>query len=138
MPNLPDIPGTGLITGMTKRTRMIVGAAGAGALAVGGLVAKRVLGHGGDDGPDADPVAEAPTGMPDAEEKAVPKPKPAKPKPPKAAPPKPKADKPKPAPKPKTKKHTIRMTTAATSPASKLLTRERWRLTCRSPWSTRS
>jgi hypothetical protein len=76
---------------------MIVGAAGAGALAVGGVVAKRVLGHGGgDDGASADPIAETPTAPPGAEEKPVPKPKPAKPK---AA--KPKSPKPKAAPKPK-------------------------------------
>jgi hypothetical protein len=98
MPNLPDIPGKRLITGMTKRTRMVVGAAGAGALAVGGLVARRVLGHGGDnDAASADPIAETPTAPPGAEEKPVPKAAPAKPK----AAPKPKADKPKPAPKTK-------------------------------------
>jgi hypothetical protein len=96
MPNLPDIPGKSLITGMTKRTRTIVGAAGAGALAVGGLVAKRVLSHGDSDSASADPIAEAPTAPPGAEEKPVPKPKPAKPEPKaKAKPaPKPKADKP--------------------------------------------
>lgn len=110
MPNLPDVPGKSLITGMTKRTRVVVGAAGAGALAIGGLVAKRVLGHGGRDGDaDTDPIAEAPTGSPGAAEKPVPKPKAApKPKPPKPAKPKaepkPKPAKPKPAPKPKADK----------------------------------
>jgi hypothetical protein len=95
---------------MTKRTRLVAGAVGAGALALGGLVAKRVLNHGGDDndGASPDPIAETPTAPPGAEEKPVPKPKPAKPvkpvKPkadkPKLAKPKAKADKPKPA-KPK-------------------------------------
>jgi hypothetical protein len=121
MPNLPDIPGKGLIAGMTNRTRVVVAAAGAGALAVGGVVAKRVLGHGGGDGDDgatanADPIAETPTAPPGAEKKPVPKPKPAAPKPkpvkpkakkPKAKPPKPKAEpeeNAKPAPKPKAAK----------------------------------
>jgi hypothetical protein len=100
MPSLPDIPGKSLITGMTKRTRVVVATAGAGALAVGGFVAKRVLGRGGeDDGASADPIAETPSAPPGAERKPVPKPKPAKPKAPKgkAKPPKPKAAKPKPA-----------------------------------------
>jgi len=74
---------------MTKRTRDVVAAAGNGALAAGGFVAKRVLGHGGDDNASADPIAETPTAPPGAEEKPVPKPKPAKPK---AAKPKPKLD----------------------------------------------
>jgi hypothetical protein len=85
MPNFPDIPGKGLIAGMTRRTRVVVEAAGAGALAVGGLVAKRALAHGGGDGDDgattnADPIAETPTAPPGAAKKPVPKPKPAKPK----------------------------------------------------------
>jgi hypothetical protein len=102
MPSLPDIPGKGLITGMTKRTRTVVATAGAGALAVGGFVARRLLHHGGadDEGASADPIAETPTAPPGAEEKPVPKPKPAKPK----AAPKPKPAKPKPAPKPKADK----------------------------------
>jgi hypothetical protein len=92
MPNLPDIPGKSLITGMTKRTRTIVGAAGAGALAVGGLVAKRVLSHG-DDEPEPAPKPKAEKPKP-----ATPKPKKPKPAKPKAkAAPKPKAPKPKPA-----------------------------------------
>jgi hypothetical protein len=104
MPNLPDIPGKSLIAGMTHRTRAVVATAGTGALAVGGLVAKRVLGHVGHGdagtGASADPIAETPTAPPGAEEKPVPKTKPAKPKPakPKAA------AKPKPAPKPKASK----------------------------------
>jgi hypothetical protein len=93
---------------MTKRTRVVAAAAGAGALAVGSFVVRRVLGHGDgeDGGASADPIAETPTAPPGAEEKPVPKPKPAKPKPapkPKAAKPeagaKPKADKGKGGPK---------------------------------------
>jgi hypothetical protein len=107
MPNLPDFPGKGLIAGTTKRTRTIVAAAGAGALAAGGVVAKRVLGHGGDGngtGASADPIAETPTAPPGAEAKPVPKPKPvaikpkvARPKAVKPKPARPKATKPKPA-----------------------------------------
>jgi hypothetical protein len=105
MPSLPDVPGKSLIEGMTRRTREVVGAAGAGAFAIGGFVAKRVLGHGGDDSASADPIAESPTAPPGAEEKPVPKPKPAKPKAGKTKPakPKPKPAKPKPA-KPKAAK----------------------------------
>jgi hypothetical protein len=80
LPDIPDVPGKSLITGMRKRTRMVAAAAAGGALAVGGLVAKRVLGHGGDESAAADPIAETPTAPPGAEEKPVPKPKPAKPK----------------------------------------------------------
>jgi hypothetical protein len=98
MPNFPDIPGKSLITGMTKRTRVVVGAAATGTLAVGGFVAKRVLGHGsegnGEGAASADPIAETPTAPPGAEEKPVPKPKPPKPKAAKAKPPKGKAEKP--------------------------------------------
>jgi hypothetical protein len=110
VPNLPDIPGKSLIGGTTKRAR-VVAAAGAGAvLAVGGVVAKRVLGHGGskDEGAkdsgasDAADLAGAEADakvVPIAKEKAPPKPKLAKPK---AAKPKPKAaPKLKAAPKPK-------------------------------------
>jgi hypothetical protein len=107
MPSLPDIPGKSLITGMTKRTRTVVATAGAGALAVGGFVAKRLLAHrGGDDkSAAADPIAETPTAPPGAEEKPVPKPKPAKPKPAKPdAASKPKPPKPKTAPKAKAEK----------------------------------
>jgi hypothetical protein len=107
MAKLPDVPGKGLITEMTKGTRVVVAAAGTGALAVGGLVARRVLGHRGGDGDggtgaSADPIAETPTAPPGAEEKPVPKPKLAAVKP---KPAKPKSDKPKPKPaKPKAAK----------------------------------
>lgn len=109
MPNIPDIPGKDLISGVTKRTRRVVATAGAGALAAGGSVAKRVLRHagGGDNGraANADPIAETPTAPPGAEKKPTPKPKPVAIKPkaakPKAA--KPKPAKPKAAPKPKAK-----------------------------------
>jgi hypothetical protein len=105
MSNFPDLPGKSLITGMTKHTRVVVGAAAAGTLAVGGFVVKRVLGHGGEgDGESAasaDPIAETPTAPPGAEEKPVPKSKPAKPKPPKPKPPKVKAEKPDAGSKPK-------------------------------------
>ncbi|MGH2940605.1 MAG: hypothetical protein ACRDPE_21065 [Solirubrobacterales bacterium] len=87
---------------MAKRTRAVVAAAGTGALAAGGFLAKRVLGHGGDESANADPIAETPTAPPGAEEKPVPKPKP-KPAKPKAAKPKPAKRKPKPA-KPKAAK----------------------------------
>jgi hypothetical protein len=118
MPSLPDFPGKGLIEGATKRTWVVVTAAGAGAVAVGGFLARRVLGHAGQDGDpaagaNADPIAETPSAPPGAEAKPVPKPKPAKPKPrkpkadkPKAQPKadKPKAAKPKPAPRAKAAK----------------------------------
>jgi hypothetical protein len=114
MPSLPDIPGKNLITGMTKRTRVVAAAAGAGALAIGGFVVKRVLGHVGDDrgegGTSADPIAETPTAPPGAEAKPVPKPKAAKAKPQRGnaekpdAGSKPKPAKPKPGPKGKAPK----------------------------------
>jgi hypothetical protein len=104
MPSLPDVPGKSLIGEMTKRTRTVAAAAGTGALAVGGFVAKRVLDHrgGGDGGPgaNADPIAQTPTAPPGAEAKPVPKVEPVKPKAAKPAPAKPKVAKPKPA-KPK-------------------------------------
>jgi hypothetical protein len=104
LPDLPDIPGKSLIGGTTKRARVAAAAGAGAALAVGGVVAKRVLGHGGskdegakDEGPSgaadlADAEADAKV-VPIAKEKAPSKPKPAKPKAPKAAP-KPKAAKP--------------------------------------------
>jgi hypothetical protein len=121
VPNLPDIPGKSLIGGTTKRARVVAAAGAGAALAVGGVVAKRVLGHGGkDDGAKDDGVngaadliaAEADARVvPITKAKAPPKPKPAKPKASKAKPkpvakpaaaPKPKAAaKPKAAPKPK-------------------------------------
>jgi hypothetical protein len=109
LPDIPDIPGKSLIGGTTKRARVVAAAGAGAAVAVGGVVAKRVLGHGGskDEGAkdsgaaDAADRAGADTDdkvVPIAEEKAPPKPKPPKPK---AAKPKPKAaSKPKPAPKP--------------------------------------
>jgi hypothetical protein len=105
LPDLPDIPGKSLIGGTTKRARVVAAAGAGAALAVGGAVAKRVLGHGGstDDG-DRDQNV-----VPIAKEKTPPKPKPARPKAAKAKPkaaPKPGTDKAKPvkpkaAPKPK-------------------------------------
>jgi hypothetical protein len=110
MPSLPDIPGKNLVADTTKRARVIAGAAGAGAVAVGGLVAKRVLGGRGGNGADADvdsdPIAQTPTTPPDSVPKATPPTKAAVPKPAKAKPPKPTpaADRAKPAPKPKADK----------------------------------
>jgi hypothetical protein len=112
VPSFPDIPGKSLIDGTTKRARALAAAGAGAALAVGGVVAKRVLGHGGkDDGATDSERAPAEADdkvVPIAKEKAPPKPKPGKPKAakpkPKAAPkpkaPKPDSDKPKP-PKPK-------------------------------------
>lgn len=90
MPSIPDIPGKGLVTGTTKRARVAAGAAGAGALAAGAFVAKRVLGHRNENGDSgaAPELQASPTSVAVAE-KPAPKPKPAKPK----AAPKPKADK---------------------------------------------
>jgi hypothetical protein len=125
VPNLPDIPGKSLIGGTTKRARVVAAAGAGAALAVGGVVAKRVLGHGGKDSGAKDSGASGAADLagaeadakvvPIAKEKAPPKPKPAKPKAAKAKPkaaPKPKAaekpgsgkakpPKPKAAPKPK-------------------------------------
>jgi hypothetical protein len=86
------------VTGTTKRARVVVGAAAAGALAAGGLVAKRVMAYAGQGGDEGAPEAEASPTPTAVKEKPAPKPKPAKPKPKaaKAKPPKPKAgDKPK-------------------------------------------
>jgi hypothetical protein len=107
MPSLPQIPGKNLVTDTTKRARVIAGAAGAGAVAVGGLVAKRVLGgrggNGADSDVDSDPIAQAPTAPPDSVPKAAPPTRSAAPKPPKAKPVKAPsaADNAKPAPKSK-------------------------------------
>lgn len=97
LPDFPDIPGKSLIGGTTKRARAVAAAGAGAALAVGGVVAKRVLGHGAKDegatdSADRPPVEADDVVVPIAKEKAAPKPKPAKPK---AAKPKPKA-----APKP--------------------------------------
>jgi hypothetical protein len=102
MANLPEFPGKGLIEGATKRTWVVVTAVGGGAVAVGGFVVKRVLGHGDEDadgraGASADPIAETPTAPPGAEGKPVPRSKP------KLKPVKEKPTKPKP-PNPKTAK----------------------------------
>jgi hypothetical protein len=109
LPDIPDIPGKSLIGGTTKRARVVAAAGAGAAVAVGGVVAKRVLGHGGskDEGAKDSAAADAADRagadaddkvVPITKEKAPPKPKPAKPKVAKA---KPKAaSKPKPAPKP--------------------------------------
>jgi hypothetical protein len=133
MPSLPDIPGKNFVGGTTRRARMIAAAAGAGALAAGGFVAKRVMDArtGGGDG-DAGPgpaVAERPP--PVAKPKPSSGPKPTKPAaPPKADKPKsaapnpaaPKADKPKPskpkAAKPKASKSKPAKAKAGTPPAT--------------------
>jgi hypothetical protein len=85
MPSLRDIPGKNLVTDTTKRAKVIAGAASAGAVAVGGLVAKRVLGgHGEKDADasvDSDPIAQTPTAPPGAVEKPTPPTKAAAPKP---------------------------------------------------------
>jgi hypothetical protein len=106
MPNLPDIPGKNLVTDTTKRARVIAGAAGGGAVAIVGLVAKRVLGgHGEKEAEasvDADPIAQTPTAPPDAVAKPAPPTKPAVARPGKAkVGPKPAVPKPKRAPKAK-------------------------------------
>ena len=72
MPSIPDIPGKGLVTGTTKRAKVLAGSAVVGAVTAGGLVARRVLGHrGGEDGGNgasADPIAETPTAPPPGSE----------------------------------------------------------------------
>jgi hypothetical protein len=113
VPSIPDIPGKSLIGGTTKRARVVAAAGGGAALAVGGMVAKRVLGHGGKDDDAKDSGANDAVDRVDAEaddkvvsiakEKARPKPKPAKPKAAKPKPAKPKAAKPKPKAAPKSK-----------------------------------
>jgi hypothetical protein len=119
MPDLPHIPGKSVVTGTTKRVRLLAAGAGVGVAAAGGFVLKRVLGHGGDTekGVDADPIAQTvtappgpvkPTSVPKPAGSKAPatKPKPVKPKAAKPAvgkpkPSKPKGDKPKPSPKAK-------------------------------------
>jgi hypothetical protein len=115
MPNLPDVPGKSLVDGVTRHARKAAGAAGNGALTVGGTVLKRALGsrlgEGGDrrdatpspsHPPSASPVP-PPAEVPKlhlkeaAEREAAPAPRPTKPKTPKAKPAKPRAAKPKPA-----------------------------------------
>jgi hypothetical protein len=102
VPNIPDIPGKSLIGGATKRARVVLAAAAGGALAVGGMVAKRVLGHGGEKG-EKEPPKPKPAKPKAAKPKprAAPKPKPDKAKPPKPKPaPKPAGEKPEPAAEP--------------------------------------
>ena len=60
MPKLPDFPGKDFVEGTTKRARAVVVGAGSGALAVGGFVVKRVLGHGDDGKRPESGVATAP------------------------------------------------------------------------------
>lgn len=96
LPDIPDIPGKSLIGGTTKRARVVAAAGAGAALAVGGVVAKRVLGHGGKDDGAKDSGANGAVDLaaaeadakvvPIAKEKAPPKPKPAKPKAAKAKP----------------------------------------------------
>ncbi|HEY2477234.1 MAG TPA: hypothetical protein VGI17_00725 [Solirubrobacterales bacterium] len=103
MPDVPDIPGKGIVVGVTKRAAGLAAGAGKTAVGVCGSVAKRVLGGGENEkGAKADPIAETPTAPPGAERKPTPKPKPAKPKAVKPKPAKPESAKP--APKPKAAK----------------------------------
>jgi translation initiation factor IF-2 len=114
-PELPDIPGKGLIGGTTRRARLAVVAAAGATLAVGGVVAKRLLGHrgGADEEHDGD-EQKAPSPTPSEATPAGPKPKAAKP-----GPPKPKAaPKPKPA-KPADKPKAAKPAPAAEKPADK-------------------
>jgi hypothetical protein len=74
MPSLPDLPGKGLVCGASRRAKLITAAAGLGALALGGVVVRRVLNRGGPDaGIDSDPIAETPTAPSGSEKKEVPK-----------------------------------------------------------------
>lgn len=100
MPSLPDIPGKDLIDGTTRRARAVAAGAATGALAIGGLLAKRALsGRGGDEDVDARPAPETPQPV------AQPKPEPPRPAPESPAPkPKPKAAKTAKAGKPKAAK----------------------------------
>lgn len=60
MSNLPDVPGKDLVEGTAKRARELAGGVGAGVLAVGGFVVKRVLGSGDDEErPESGPTATA-------------------------------------------------------------------------------
>jgi hypothetical protein len=105
MPDLPEIPGKGLVAETTKRAWVLAGAAAVGVAGAGAFLLRRVLGHGTGDAQDgnADPIAETPTSPP-GEEIRLPDPKSVKPKPrkaegsaPKAKPAKPKVAKSKPA-----------------------------------------
>jgi hypothetical protein len=106
MPSIHDIPGTGLVSGMTKRVRVFATGAGTAVVEAGGSLTRHVLGHRTDDdasGTAGPPPVETPVpGSKTATESVKPKPprpKPAKPAP-KPKPAKPKSAKPKPA-KPK-------------------------------------
>jgi hypothetical protein len=129
MPNLPDIPGKSLVGGVTRRARSLAGAAGHGALKVGGSLAKRALDSRLDQrAEDRRPAGPSPVPPPTevpklhlkeaAERESVPAPEPDKPKAgppakrkapptPKAKPPKPKAAKPKATKPPKPAKRTL-------------------------------
>jgi hypothetical protein len=91
MPNLPDIPGKGLIQGTTKGVRLLAVAVGAGAAAGCGFLLKRVLGHGeADHGADTDPIVETPSPPPALEAITILEPKVAEPAlPPEAVKPRP-------------------------------------------------
>jgi hypothetical protein len=120
MPNLLDVPGKDLIAGTTKRARSIAVGVGSGALALGGLVARRLRGGGDDAEPDVpaasgadngevasaiadpglvvEPNAARPAARPKAPEPKLPEsPRPEETRPAKPKAPKPKVAKPKPA-----------------------------------------
>jgi hypothetical protein len=63
MPDLPDMPGKGLLTETTKRARLLAGGAAVGLAAAGGFLLKRKLGQkgGAAQDEDADPIAKAKT-----------------------------------------------------------------------------
>ncbi|HEX4753235.1 MAG TPA: hypothetical protein VH268_10060, partial [Solirubrobacterales bacterium] len=109
MPSIHDIPGTGLVSGVTKRARVFAAGAGTAVVEAGGFLTRHVLGHRADD--EASATAAPAAVPPPPIETPVPgsktatesvKPKPPRPKPAKPAP-KPKPGKPKPA-KPKAAK----------------------------------
>jgi hypothetical protein len=97
MPNLPDIPGRGLVSGTSRRARVVATGAGLGVIAVGGYVVRKLVRRGADEGgATADPIAETPTAPPGAKAKEPKADKPKEPKDEKPKPPKPpKAEKPK-------------------------------------------
>jgi hypothetical protein len=95
LPEIPDFPGKGLIGDTSKRVRLVAAGAGLAAAAVGGVVVRKAL-RRGDEGANADPIAETPTAPPGSEAK---EPTPPAPKPPAPKPAKPKAP-PKPASEP--------------------------------------
>ncbi|MGD9735556.1 MAG: hypothetical protein AB7V58_08120 [Solirubrobacterales bacterium] len=70
MPNFPDIPGTGLVTGTGRRAGKIAVGAGLAAIAIGGYLVRRLVRGGGDEAsPSADPISEPPTPQAVAEQK---------------------------------------------------------------------